>query len=175
MYRLSGMGDMASDRASAGHIVGDVTACDIPVVSWFNWDCWQRAGRAAGNLIYGQAPPVKVLATPPVPSGAYGEQALPAPGSGGGVTLPTTGTPDDVISAAVNQQMTDQQAIDASNVQGSWVWDLEGAAANAGDAAANAAKKAAESAMSPWLWLGLGLGAFALVAVAAGGPRRYGR
>lgn len=110
----------------------------------------------------------QVVAPPPIPSGSYGEQVFPAAGSSGGVTLPTTGTPQDVIDEAVNQQLADQQALNAGQVQGSLWWDIEGAAASTGDAITSAVT-------SPLLWFAVGLGVFALVAVSGGSPRRYGR
>jgi hypothetical protein len=93
---------------------------------------------------------------------------LPPAGSSGGVTLPTSGTADDVVTEIVDRQLADQKAIDAANVQGSWIWSAAGAAANAGDAVT-------KSIMSPWMWLAVGIGVFGVVAVAAGSPRRYGR
>ncbi len=130
------------------------------------------AWRALTNAVSGPAP--RVLAPPVLPSGAHGEQVFPAAGSGGGMTLPTD--PNDaqaVVDEIANQQLRDQQALNREAVRtgGSWVWDVEAGAANAGDAAG-----AAAAAAFNWLpWALGGLGVFALVALSAGGPRRYGR
>jgi len=122
--------------------------------------------KAGWSWLFPDAP--RVVAPPPLPSGSHGEQVFPVAGSSGGVTLPTTGTAQDVIDEAVNQQFEDQQALNAGQVQGSLWWDIEGAAARGGDAVKDAVT-------SPMLWLAIGLGVFGLVALSAGGPRRYGR
>ncbi len=69
--------------------------------------------------------------------------------------------------------MRDQQALNRGVIAdgGHWYWDVAAGAANAGDAISDAAV-----ATFNWLpWALGGLGVFALVALSAGGPRRYGR
>lgn len=73
------------------------------------------------------------------------------------------------VDALVNQQLIDQQALNAGAVQSSWLDTLTGNTYAAGSSVAS-------TVTSPWLWLGLaGLGAFALVTVGGGSARRYGR
>jgi hypothetical protein len=69
------------------------------------------------------------------------------------------------VDALLDQQLRDQQALNAAGVQSSWL-----------DRASSQLVAAGDSLSSPWLLLGaLGLGVFALVAVGGGSPRRYGR
>jgi len=70
------------------------------------------------------------------------------------------------VDALVNQQLLDQQALNASKVSSSW-WD---SAASTVVAAGDAVTPS-----FPWLLGLVGLGAFALVAVGGGSARRYGR
>jgi hypothetical protein len=74
------------------------------------------------------------------------------------------------VDALANQQLVDQQAANAGNVQGSW-WDtLTGGTYSAAVGAASGLTSAL-----PWLLGGLGLVAFAFVAAGSGSARRYGR
>ncbi len=144
-------------RVSLG--MGAASDCEFPYLA-------SGCVKAAWSWMFPPKDPV--VAPPRIPSGAHGEQVFPVPGSSGGVTLPTSGSPDDVVSEIVDQQLIDQQVLNAGKVQGSVLWDIEGAAARAGDAAV-------KSVTSPLLWLAVGIGVFGFVAISAGGPRRYGR
>lgn len=123
-----------------------------------NYSCWPQIPilnwfnpASSGSVAPPKAP--TDLTTPPA-SGAAAQQT---------------------VDALLNQQMADQQALDASQVTTTIGSEVGGALSQAGDTVSSAAKNAVESLTSPWLWLGLGLGVFALVAIAGGGPRRYGR
>jgi hypothetical protein len=69
------------------------------------------------------------------------------------------------VDTLLNQQLIDQQALNAAGVQ-----------SGALDVAASGVVSAGEAVAVPWLLIGaIGLGMFALVAVSGGSPRRYGR
>jgi hypothetical protein len=97
--------------------------------------------------------------------------APPGAPTGDVLTVPPASGADAqaTVDALVNQQLVDQQALNAGAVQSTW-WDtLTGNTYAAGAAVGSAA-------ISPWLWLGLaGLGVFGLVAMGGGTARRYGR
>lgn len=104
--------------------------------------CWQTVAPVSTVAPPG-APTGDLLTTPP----ASGEEA------------------QATVDALVNQQLTDQQALNAQYVTSSW-WDE----------ATGAVGAVSPSSTTSWLLYGaLGLGVFALVAVGGGGPRRYGR
>jgi hypothetical protein len=72
------------------------------------------------------------------------------------------------VDALVNQQLVDQQALNAGAVQSTW-WDtLTGNTAAAGSGVSNLLSTA-----FPWILAGLGV--FAMVAMGGGSARRYGR
>lgn len=69
------------------------------------------------------------------------------------------------VDSLVNQQLTDQQSLNATAVQSSAL-----------DQAASGVVAVGSAVTSPLMWIGLiGLGVFALVAMGGGAPRRYGR
>jgi hypothetical protein len=107
-------------------------------------------------------PNAPVVAPPGAPTGAV----LTVPPASGAEAQAT-------VDALVNQQMLDQQALNAQGVQSSTSDVILGS----GGAAVTAASAAASSAFSsPWLWIGVaGVAAFAVVAIGGGSPRRYGR
>ncbi len=75
------------------------------------------------------------------------------------------------VDALLNQQLRDQQALNAGQVQSSYSDLAAGGLYQAGETVGDVAS----SAFS-WLpWVAGGLGLFALVTLTAGGPRRYGR
>lgn len=97
-----------------------------------------------------------------------GVVAPPGAPSGDALTVPPASGDDAqaVVDALLNQQLADQQKLNAGGVQSTWWDEVTGGASAAAD-------KATEF---PWLLMGgLALGAFALVAVSGGSPRRYGR
>jgi len=97
--------------------------------------------------------------------------APPQAPTGDTLTVPPASAADAqaTVDTLLNQQLVDQQALNAGAVQSTW-WDtLTGNTYAAGAAVGSAA-------ISPWLWLGLaGLGVFGLVAMGGGTARRYGR
>jgi hypothetical protein len=103
--------------------------------------------------------PAPTVAPPGVPTGA----ALTVPPADEAQAQAT-------VDALLNQQLADQQALDASQVSSSWFDQAASGAVAAGNAITNPI-----GGLSPIVWLALGLGAFALVAMSGGGPRRYGR
>ena len=157
MYRFSpsrGMGDSASDSGAFS------TQCGGGLDA-LNPNCWYQIW----PLSYFASPPaVSVTATAPAPTGSV----LTTPPASGEEAQQT-------VDALLNQQLKNQQAIDAAQVQSSAADIVGGALANAGDTISNAASGVVSAVSSPILWLGLGLGVFALVALSAGSPRRYGR
>ena len=126
-----------------------------------NPSCWTHDRVASWfpfNLIMSPNPPV--VAAPRSPSGAV----LTTPPASGEDAQAT-------VDALLNQQLADQQALNAGQVQSS-VWDeIEGGTYQAGESIANAATVAFN-----WLpWALGGILVFGAVALAAGSPRRYGR
>lgn len=108
--------------------------------------CWTRLQSSAVAPV--GAPTGDVLTVPP----ASGEEA------------------QATVDALVNQQMVDQQALNAQSVTSS-LWDtLTGGTYGA---AAGAASGIGSSL--PWILGAVGLGVFALVAIGGGRPRRYGK
>ena len=101
----------------------------------------------------------------PVPSSV----APPGAPGGSGLTLPPASEADAQASvdALTNQQLSDQQALNAAGVQSSW-WDsLTGGAYSAGSAVGSTFS---------WLpWILGGVAVAAVFAVGGGSPRRYGR
>src|ERR1035437_2783255 len=98
--------------------------------------------------------------------------APPGPPTGDALTVPPASgaQAQATVDTLLNQQLIDQQALNAPAVTSSW-WDtLTGGTYSA---AAGAASSAASSL--PWILGGLGLMAFAFVAVGGGSARRYGR
>jgi len=90
----------------------------------------------------------------------------PAP-TGPVLTVPPASGADAqaTVDGLLNQQMVNQQAIDAAGVQSSW-WDsLTGSAYST--------VSGVGSSVLPWVLGGVAL--LALVAVGGGSPRRYGR
>lgn len=80
------------------------------------------------------------------------------------------------VDALLNQQLRDQQALNAAGVKSSWLDELASGIVDTGDAAAAAGNALLKPGGIPlWIWLAGGLGVFALVAVSGGSPRRYGR
>ena len=99
------------------------------------------------------------VAPPPAPTGA----ALTTPPASGEEA-------QALVDSLVNQQLADQQALNAGNVQSSW-WDsLTGNTYSAASSVASGA-----TSMLPWVLGAIGLGIFAIVAIGSGSPRRYGR
>jgi len=125
------------------------------------------AAKADYNYWFGKPQP-KVLATAGVPAGALDpEQYYATPESGEAAQA----TVDELL----NQQLRDQQAINAGQVRSTWTDEFLGGAAVVGDAAGAAAEKGLTFGVSGLVWVAVGLGVFGLVALSAGGPRRYGR
>ncbi len=94
--------------------------------------------------------------------------APPGAPSGSVLTVPPASGADAqaTVDALLNQQLRDQQKLDAAGVSSSW-WDsIAGGAYSVGSSAVGAI---------PWGWIAAGVGIFALVAVGGGSPRRYGR
>ncbi len=94
--------------------------------------------------------------------------APPQSPTGDVLTVPPASGDDaqSVVDALLDQQLRDQQTLNAGVVQSSWWDEIVGDASAAGD-------KVTEF---PFLLVGgVALGAFALVAVSGGRPRRYGR
>ncbi len=131
----------------------------------------KRRGLGAADSWYCPAPGVPVsyiekwlgcsdpnAPSPVAPVGAPSGSVLTVPPASG-VDAQAT------VDSLVNQQMIDQQALNATGVQSSTSDLILGS----GGAAVSAASSI------PWGWLAVGLGAFALVAVGGGSPRRYGR
>ena len=125
-----------------------------------NSDCWG----GIWPLSYFVTPKAPVVAPPGVPQGAL----LTTPPASGEQAQQT-------VDELVNQQMVDQQALNAGNVQSSSLDLAAGGLYQAGEAVGSAASSAASSLTSPWLWLGIGLAGFALIAIGGGSSRRYGR
>lgn len=113
---------------------------------FFTPACWSML--EPSPLAPPQSPVGDVLTVPP----ASGEQA------------------QATVDALLNQQLADQQALNASQVSSSW-WDsLTGGTYGA------VASVASGVASFPWVLIGvIGVGMFALVAMSGGSPRRYGR
>ncbi len=147
MYRLRGIGSDAG--AFSTECGGGLDA--------LNQDCWSNIW---GLSWFAPSAPKQVLAPPQAPTGAV-------------LTVPPASAAEAqaTVDELLNQQLRDQQALNAAQVRSS-VWDETlGGAAIAGDAVTSAVAGAFN-----WLpWLLGGLGVFAVVALSAGGPRRYGR
>ncbi len=128
-----------------------MTQCDLPIVSWFSGECWSRAwdGLFPQRPVVApvRAPTGDVLTVPP----ASGEQA------------------SATVQALIDQQMIDQQSLNAAGVESSVLDRASSAAVSTG------AALAAPGGVSWLVWGALGLGVFALVAMGGGSPRRYGR
>jgi hypothetical protein len=105
--------------------------------------CWQWVDPAS-KLAVPPAPTGDVLTVPP----ASGEQA------------------QATVDALVNQQMVDQQALNASQVTSSWWDEVTGAVGSV-----------SPTSSTSWLLYGVlaVVGVIALVSVGGGSPRRYGR
>jgi hypothetical protein len=101
--------------------------------------------------------------SPVAPVGAPTGDALTFPPASGEEAQAT-------IDALVNQQMLDQQALNAQSVTSSWWNTLTGGTYGAASGAASGVASAL-----PWILGAVGLGVFALVAIGGGSPRRYGR
>ena len=96
--------------------------------------------------------------------------APPGAPTGDTLTVPPASAADAqaTVDALVNQQLVDQQALNAGAVQSTW-WDtLTGNTAAAGSGVSNLLSTA-----FPWILAGLGV--FAMVAMGGGSARRYGR
>ena len=138
------------------HGVGSLTpteyaACNgMPYRGIFNAYCWQSVEQLPANVAPVGAPTGDALTVPP----ASGEDA------------------QATVDALVNQQMRDQQALDAAVVKSGpgWIDEAMGEVYSGASSAASGLTSAL-----PWILGALGLGVFALVAVGGGGPRRYGR
>lgn len=131
-------------KRGMGRTVAEDVVCRSEVFGgFFNPACWSALELSA--VAPPGAPTGDVLTVPPA----------------SGVDAQAT------VDALVNQQLIDQQTLNAQGVQGSLVDSLASGVVSAGSAVAGA---------FPWLWVGLGgLGLFALVAIGGGSPRRYGR
>jgi hypothetical protein len=95
--------------------------------------------------------------------------APPGAPTGDLLTVPPASGADAqaTVDALVNQQLIDQQNLNAQGVQSTVLDQAAGGIVSAGSAVAPS---------FPWVMLGLlGVGAFALIAVGGGSPRRYGR
>lgn len=136
---------------------GPLTQCDIPVAAWFNGECWARAW----DGLFAPAP-VQAVAPPRAPSGAV-------------LTVPPVSGADAqaTVDALLDQQLIDQQALNASHLESSWIDRAASAAVGAGDAVSDAFE--GPLGMSWLLWGALGLAVFGVVVAGAGSPRRYGR
>jgi hypothetical protein len=140
---------MYRTRNRSGMGAADSWYCPFPGVSPAFWQIW-------GGCIDPNAPSVVA------PVGSPQGPALTVPPASG-VDAQAT------VDALVNQQMIDQQALNASGVKSS-TSDL---VLGSGGAVVTAVSSAVSS---PWLWIGIaGLAGLALVAVGGGSPRRYGR
>ncbi len=94
--------------------------------------------------------------------------APPGAPTGDALTLPPASGADAqaTVDALLNQQLADQQKVNAAGVSSSW-WDSTvGGVYSVGSSAVSG---------FPWGWLAIGVGAVALVAFGGGSPRRYGR
>jgi hypothetical protein len=92
--------------------------------------------------------------------------------TGSALTVPPASGADAqaTVDALVNQQMIDQQSLNAQGVTSS-VSDI---ILGSGGAAVSAISSAASSV--PWVWIGVGLAfIFGASALGGGSPRRYGR
>jgi hypothetical protein len=99
--------------------------------------------------------------------------APPRAPSGDVLTVPPASGVDAqaTVDALLDQQMRDQQALDADGVKSSWLDSLASDVVDTGDAITNPKL----GGVSAWVWLVGGLGLFAVVAMGGGKPRRYGR
>ena len=137
---------MAYRRYGMGRTVVEDAACKAAFLGgFFMPSCWSAL----------EPSPV---APPPAPTG----EALTLPPASGAQA-------QALVDQLLNQQLQDQQALNAAGVQSSWVDRLSSTAVSAGESIS------APGGMSWLLWGALALGVFALVAVSGGGPRRYGR
>ena len=127
--------------------------CLSPVVAFFT-------GKEYRTAPDGQCREVSAIAPPPAPTGAI----LTTPPASGDDAQAT-------VDALLNQQLLDQQALNASQVKSTWIDELEGGVYQGGEAAGKLATVAFN-----WLPWALGAaGVFALLTLTAGSPRRYGR
>ena len=112
-----------------------------------NPSCWQTV-TPASSVAPPPAPTGDVLTVPP----ASGEEA------------------QATVDTLLNQQLTDQQTLNAGAVTSSW-WDslTGGTYAAASDAASGV------TSYLPWILGGVGLLVFGMVAFGGGSARRYGR
>lgn len=130
-------------RGMGRTVAQDVVCRGETFGGFFDPACWSKLELSA--VAPPPAPTGDVLTVPP----ASGEQA------------------QATVDALLNQQLIDQQNLNAQAVQGSWVDSLASGVVAAGNAVSSAI---------PWTWIGLaGLGLFAVVAIGGGSPRRYGR
>lgn len=100
--------------------------------------------------------------SPIAPPGAPTGSALTVPPASGEEAQAT-------VDALLNQQLADQQALNAQGVTSSW-WNQV-----TGGTAAIAQNAFSMASALPWILGGVGLIAFALIAGGGGSPRRYGR
>ena len=92
--------------------------------------------------------------------------------TGDALTVPPASGADAqaTVDALVNQQVVDQNALNAGAVQSSW-WDtLTGNTYSSASGAASGL-----TAALPWILGAVGIGMFAMVAFGGGSARRYGR
>lgn len=118
-----------------------------------NSNCW-------GNIWpfnYFVTPTPKVVAPPGAPSTALSD--------------PSASIDQAQRDAILNQQLLDQQALNAGSVQSSVTDTVLGATSQVSDVVSSAASQAFS-----WLpWVVGGVALFGLMALGGGGPRRYGR
>lgn len=168
MYGLSsrGMGGvevLPTVMLPIGISTGTPYHCEYTMNWLVNPRCWQYSPSTWASMIAGN------LAAPPAPTGA----ALTTP--------PASGADAAALAQSLaNQQLVAQNAIDAAQVQSSGLDVASSAIVDTADAAAAAAKAAADSLLNPgglslMVWLALGLGVFGIVAFGGGSARRYGR
>lgn len=102
--------------------------------------------------------------------GVRGTVAPPRSPTGDVLTVPPASGEEAqaTVDALLNQQLEDQKALNAGNVQSGWIDEAASGVVDTGSAVGSIFS-------SPWLWGALGLGVFALVAVGGGSARRYGR
>jgi hypothetical protein len=157
MYGLRGMG-LADPVATTGAVVisaaGSVDRFGRGVndSDWANCRGW-TAYLNPGCYFAG---PKSMIAPPRAPTG----DMLTVPPASGEEAQAT-------VDELLNQQLWDQQALNAGQVSSSWWDELAGGTSQV--------VESSPGGLSIWAWLALGIGGFALVAVGAGSPRRYGR
>jgi hypothetical protein len=95
--------------------------------------------------------------------------ATPGAPSGSVLTVPPASEAEAqaTVDALLNQQIRDQQALNAQGVTSSWADQASSAVVDTADLK--------PGGVPWWVWLAGGLGLFAAVAIGGGRPRRYGR